>query len=129
MTKKFFLFAVIAAAMVLMTSCMKTEASVDVQVMKNGAGVSGVTVYKFNNNLGEGTTQYKTNAERSAKTNAAGVAHFDLKSPDDFAPSSLGVEESNTFYFATFDAEDRRNGFVAVTIRTGEKKTVTIEME
>jgi len=129
MTKKLFMFAAIAAVVVLMTSCMKTEATVDVQVMRGGQPVSGVMVYKFDNTMGEGSTTIKTNADGSAKTNAAGVAHFELKSPDDFPPSSLGVEESNTFYFATFDDEDSRNGFVAVTIRTGEKKTVTIEME
>lgn len=129
MTKKLSMFAAIAAVVVLMTSCMKTEATVDVQVKQNGQPASGVTVYKFDNSMGEGATTIKVNADGSAKTNAAGVAHFDLKSPDDFPPSSLGVEEANTFYFATFDEDDSRNGFVAVTIRTGEKKTVTIEME
>lgn len=117
------------AIVALMTSCMKTEATVDVTVMKGGQPVSDVMVYKFADNLGESTTIYKSNANGSAKTNGGGVAHFDLKSPDDFAPSSVGAEEKNTFYFATYDSEDRRNGFVAVTIRTGEKLSVTINQE
>lgn len=129
MKKRFFMFAAVMAVVALMTSCMKTEATVDVTVMKGGQPVSDVMVYKFADNIGESTTIYKSNANGSAKTNGGGVAHFDLKSPDDFAPSSVGAEEKNTFYFATYDSEDRRNGFVAVTIRTGEKLSVTINQE
>lgn len=120
----------LAVGTAIMTSCIgfKTEATVDVEVTQKGKPVSGVTVYKFDDTTGESATLYKSNASGSEQTNAAGVAHFDLKSPDDFAPSSLGAEESNTFYFATYDANDDRNAMVAVTLHTGEKKTVMLDM-
>ena len=125
----FFLAAIVA---VCLSACVqfKTEAKVDVEVTQDGKPVSGVTVYKFiDKGLGEGSTLYKTNATGSAKTNAAGIAHFDLKSPDDFSPSSVAGSESNTFYFCTYDAEDVRSGIATVTIKTGENKTAKIEIE
>jgi hypothetical protein len=123
------LFAAMLA--VCMTSCFKTEAQVDVEVLKDGKPQSGVIVYKFTDEMGESTTSYKENAKAQATTNAGGVAHFDLKSPEDFTPSKVGnveVKETNTFYFATFDSNNTRNGFVIVKIATGEKKTVQLEM-
>ncbi len=132
MSKKFLMFAAIAAVAVLLSSCMKTEAQVDVEVVKDGKPQSGVMVYKFTNEYGAETTLYKDNAKEKVKTNGGGVAHFNLKSPEDFTPSKVGyveVKESNTFYFATFDSDNRRNGFVIVKISTGETKTVTLEMK
>lgn len=114
------LFAALIA--VVMTSCIqfKTEASVDVTVMKDGKAQSNVTVYKFvDNGLGEGQTQYKDNAKGAQTTNAAGVAHFELKSPEDMDPSDVGLSEAKTFYFCTFDANNTRNGFVAIEVATG----------
>ena len=127
-----FLAAIVA---VMMTSCVrfKTEATVDVKVTKAGEPVAGVMVYKFKDNgLGEGTTLYKSNASGSAKTNAGGIAHFALKSPDDLDPSDVaGVENSDqaTFFFCTYDAEGTRNGIVMVSVKTGDKKTVQLNME
>lgn len=124
-----------ALVVVTMTSCVKfkTEATVDVEVLKAGKPVSGVAVYKFKDNgLGEGTTIYKSNAKASETTNSGGVAHFDLKSPDDLDPSDVaGVENSDqaTFFFCTYDAEGTRNGIVMVSVKTGDKKTVQLNME
>ena len=124
-----------ALVVVIMTSCVKfkTEATVDVEVLKSGKPVSGVAVYKFKDNgLGEGTTIYKSNAKESETTNSGGVAHFDLKSPDDLDPSDVaGVENSDqaTFFFCTYDAEGTRNGIVMVSVKTGDKKTVQLNME
>ncbi len=124
-----------ALVVVIMTSCVKfkTEATVDVEVLKSGKPVSGVAVYKFKDNgLGEGTTIYKSNAKESETTNSGGVAHFDLKSPDDLDPSDVaGVENSDqaTFFFCTYDAEGTRNGIVTVSVKTGDKKTVQLNME
>ena len=131
---QFFLAAIVA---VVMTSCVnfKTEATVDVKVLDpDGKEVgAGIVVYKFTDNgLGEGSTIYKDNASGSAKTNTASTAHFNLKSPDDFTPSDiagLDVREENTFFFCTYDAEGTRNGFIALTVKTGDKKTVTLKME
>lgn len=124
-----------ALVVVIMTSCVKfkTEATVDVEVLKSGKPVSGVAVYKFKDNgLGEGTTIYKSNAKESETTNSGGIAHFDLKSPDDLDPSDVaGVENSDqaTFFFCTYDAEGTRNGIVTVSVKTGDKKTVQLNME
>ena len=124
-----------ALVVVIMTSCVKfkTEATVDVEVLKSGKPVSGVAVYKFKDNgLGEGTTIYKSNAKESETTNSGGIAHFDLKSPDDLDPSDVaGVENSDqaTFFFCTYDAEGTRNGIVMVSVKTGDKKTVQLNME
>ena len=75
------------------------------------------------------TGAYKSNAKGSAKTNGGGVAHFDLKSPEDLDPSSVAGKESKTFFFCTYDAEDVRNGIAIVTIKSGENKTAKIEIE
>ena len=127
-----FLAAIVA---VMMTSCVrfKTEATVDVQVTKAGKPVDGVMVYKFKDNgLGEGTTLYKSNASGSAKTNAGGIAHFALKSPDDLDPSDIaGVEfkDEALFFFCTYDANDVRNGIVSVRVKTGDEQTVNLVIE
>ena len=127
-----FLAAIVA---VVMSSCVgfKTEATVDVEVTKSGKPQAGVVVYKFKDNgLGEGITIYKSNAKANATTNAGGVAHFDLKSPDDLDPSDVaGVElkDEATFFFCTYDAEGTRNGIVTVSVKTGDKKTVQLRIE
>lgn len=130
--KKIQLFLAVIVA-VMMTSCIKfkTEATVDVEVLKGGKAVGAdVMVYKFKDNGlgGEGITLYKDNNKGIEKTNGAGVAHFDLKSPDDLDPSDV-LEDKATFYFCTYDSEDRRNGFVAVSVATGDKKTVQLKIE
>jgi hypothetical protein len=133
MKKFYFLLAAFVA--VAMTSCVKfkTEATVDVEVTKDGRPVAGVVVYKFKDNgLGEGTTLYKSNATSSETTNGGGVAHFDLKSPDDLDPSDVAGVENNdqaTFFFCTYDAEGTRNGIVTVSVKTGDKKTVQLKIE
>lgn len=128
--KKIFLSALAALCL---TACVnfKTEATVDVEVTQKGQPLVNVTVYKFRNSMGESSTLYKTKAAGSAVTNAAGVAHFDLKSPDDFAPSDIAgheFSEENTFYFCTYDANDDRNAIVTVTLNTGDKKTVQLDV-
>jgi hypothetical protein len=132
--KKFqlLLAAIVAVAM---TSCVrfKTEATVDVKVIKAGQPVPDVIVYKFKDNgLGEGNTLYKSNNSGTAKTDGAGVAHFNLKSPDDLDPSNvagLEIDDKATFYFCTYDSEDRRNSIVTVQAKTGDKLTVQLKME
>ena len=127
-----FLAAIVA---VVMSSCVnfKTEATVDVEVIKDGKPVSGAVVYKFKDNgLGEGTTLYKSNASSHETANAGGVAHFDLKSPDDLDPSDIaGVENTDqaTFFFCTYDAEGTRNGIVSAQVKTGDKKTLKLIMQ
>lgn len=127
-------FLAAAFVAVIMSSCVqfKTEATVDVEVTRKGKPLAGETVYKFKDNgLGESTANYKSNASGNAVTNAAGVAHFDLKSPEDLDPGNvMGVEikDSETFYFVTFDAEGTRNALVTVRVKSGDKKTVQLEV-
>ena len=119
----------VALAAVVMTSCMfKTEATVDVEVTKNNQPQSGVVVWKMHY-IGVGGVQFKQNYTVSATTNAAGVAHFDLKSPDDFAPSSVGAQDEETFYFAVFDANDELLGSVSQKVKTGDKLTVKLSLD
>jgi len=126
------LFAAIVA--VVMSSCVqfKTEATVDVVVKQKGQPLSGVTVYKFKDNgLGEGITLSKDNNKGMIVTNAGGVAHFELKSPDDLDPSNIaGVENEDqaTFYFCTFDKNGDRNAIVGSTVKTGDKLTLQLEV-
>ena len=124
-----------AIVAVMMTSCVKfkTEATVDVEVTKDGKAVSGIVVYKFKDNgLGEGSTLYKSNNSGSETTDGSGVAHFELKSPDDLDPSDIaGVENTDqaTFFFCTYDAEGTRNGIVSAQVKTGDKKTLKLIMQ
>lgn len=118
-----------ALVAVVMSSCtFKTEATVDVEVTKNNRPQAGVVVWKMHY-IGVGGVQYKQNYTASATTNAAGVAHFDLKSPDDFAPSSVGAQDEETFYFAVFDANEDLLGYVAQTVKTGDKLTVKLSLD
>lgn len=129
--KKSILVALAAFVAVTMTSCVKfkTEATVDVKVLKDGQPVPGAVVFKFKDNgLGAGITLYKSNASGSATADGGGIAHFELKSPDDLDPSDV-VEEQATFYFCTYDAEDVRNSLVTVPVSTGDKKNVELVIE
>ena len=118
-----------ALVAVVMSSCtFKTEATVDVEVTKNNQPQAGVVVWKMHY-IGVGGVQYKQNYTASATTNAAGVAHFDLKSPDDFAPSSVGAQDEETFYFAVFDANEDLLGYVAQTVKTGDNLTVKLSLD
>ena len=118
-----------ALVAVVMSSCtFKTEATVDVEVTKNNQPQAGVVVWKMHYK-GIGGAQYKQNYTASATTNAAGVAHFDLKSPDDFAPSSVGAQDEETFYFAVFDANEELLGYVSQTVKTGDNLTVKISID
>ena len=133
MKKFYFLLAAFVA--VAMTSCVKfkTEATVDVKVIKDGQPVPGAVVFKFKDNgLGAGTTLYKSNASGSATADGGGIAHFELKSPDDLDPSDVAGVELNdeaTFFFCTYNAEGTRNSLVTVGVKTGDKKTVQLEIE
>ena len=118
-----------ALVAVVMSSCtFKTEATVDVEVVKNNQPQAGVVVWKMHYK-GIGGVEYKQNYTASATTDAAGVAHFDLKSPDDFAPSSVGAQDEETFYFAVFDANEDLLGYVAQTVKTGDKLTVKLSLD
>lgn len=123
-----------ALVAVVMCSCVgfKTEATVNIKVVRNGQPLPGVTVYKFKDNgLGAGTTLFKGNASGSAVSDGGGIAHFELKSPDDLDPSNVAGLELNdaaTFYFCTYDAEGTRNAIDTVLVSTGDKLTRTLEV-
>lgn len=133
MKKFYFLLAAFVA--VTMTSCVKfkTEATVDVKVIKDGQPVPGAVVFKFKDNgFGEGITLSKSNASGSATADGGGIAHFELKSPDDLDPSDVAGVELNdeaTFFFCTYNADDIRNSLVTVGVKTGDKKNVELVIE
>ena len=129
MKKFYFLLAAFVA--VTMTSCVKfkTEATVDVKVIKDGQPVPGAVVFKFKDNgLGAGITLSKSSASGSATADGGGIAHFELKSPDDLDPSDV-VEEQAKFFFCTYNADDVRNSLVTVPVSTGDKKNVELVIE
>jgi len=131
--KKFHILLAAVVA-VMMSSCVKfkTEATVDIEVTQKGKPLAGATVYKFKDNgLGEGTTLYPKNATGSTVTNGGGIAHFDIKSPDDLDPSEIAGEQfadKATFYFCTYDAEGTRNAIVSAAIKTGDKLTLRLDV-
>lgn len=133
MKKFYFLLAAFVA--VTMTSCVKfkTEATVDVKVIKDGQPVPGAVVFKFKDNgMGEGITHSKSNASGSAVADGGGIAHFELKSPDDLDPSDVAGVELNdeaTFFFCTYNADDVCNSLVTVGVKTGDKKNVELVIE
>ena len=122
-----------ALVAVVMSGCVqfKTEATVDVTVMKDGKTQAGVEVYKAVAHGDVTPSYYKQNyKDAPVKTNEAGVAHFELKSPDDFAPSSVGADETITVYFAVFDANDDCLAFEPLKVKTGEKnKPLTLNLK
>ena len=118
-----------ALVTVVMSSCtFKTEATVDVEVTKNNQPQAGVVVWKMHYK-GIGGVEYKQNYTASATTDAAGVAQFDLKSPDDFAPSSVGAQEDETFYCGVFDASEELLGDGSQKVKTGDKLTVKLSLD
>lgn len=124
------LLAVLVA--VLMCSCRsKTEATVDVTVMKNGKPQAGIEVYKAVAKGDVIPSYYKASyKDAPVKTNEAGVAHIELKSPDDFAPSSVGADDMITVYFAVFNAQEECLAFEPLKVKTGEKnKPLTLELK
>ncbi len=127
-------FQILLAALVavVMSGCVqyKTEATVDVTVLKDGNPQAGVLVYKAVAHGDIGGSYYKENyKDAPVKTNEAGVAHFELKSPDDFAPSSVGADEEITVFFAVFDAQDECLAYKSLKVKTGEKnKPLTLEL-
>lgn len=118
----------LAIVAVVMSSCLfKTEATVDVSV-KNALGLSvgsGELVYKFKGS--DVSVNNRENASGSVATDAAGVAHFELKSPNDFVPSGVGYEDQQTFIFCTYDKSGNLNAQKAITVKPGEKKTVELQ--
>lgn len=125
----------LAAVLCTMTSCVKfkTEATVDVKVLKDGQPVPGAVVFKFKDNgLGAGITLSKSSASGSATADGGGIAHFELKSPDDLDPSDVAGVELNdeaTFFFCTYNADDVRNSLVTVGVKTGDNKNVELVIE
>ena len=119
----------IAVAVVALSfsSCkfVKTEAVVDVQLKFYGINAGeGKLVYLFNDTADRSD---KKNAKRSIATDASGVAHCALRSPMDFTYSIL-ADEDHTFFFVYFDEDGVNKAEKAVTISTGEAKSITLNV-
>jgi len=105
---------------------IKTEATVDVTVVdQDSKPVAGVMVCRFNNS----SSEYFTNADEKHETNAAGVAHFELKTLEDLGP---GKYDNEGAYF-TFRAFDKDNEPASqeekIFVQPGDKKSLTLKLE
>lgn len=125
MIKKLSMFAAIAAVVLLMTSCIKTEATVDVTVLgQDNKPVAGVTVARFNNS----SSAYFTNADETHETNAAGVAHFELKTLDDLGPAKY-EDEGAYFTFRAFDKDkEPASDEARIYVKPGEHKSLELNL-
>lgn len=98
-------------------------AQVNVKVLKNGKLVNGSTVYLFKSGPSSGFfSPFYSN--RSSITED-GVAVFDLKNTFDLEV----INSQTTLYFAVFDNNKNLLGYSGVTIRKGETKTITINID
>lgn len=123
--KKILMFFVAALALSL-TSCkfVRTEATVDVQVLKsNGQNEGeGKLVYIFS---ADKDYTDKTQAKRWMATDASGVAFFPLQSPIDFAPGWM-ADQYYTFIFAIYNANGSVADHKAVSVTNGDQKEITL---
>lgn len=117
------LFALLSCLMVL-TGCdsNKENAVIHVKVMKNGAPVTGDTVYMFRSNIDE-SLQIRKNAERQEVSDEFGLASFSFTAGDFY-----GTETTLRRVFVTCQA-DSVTGRVAAKVQKGHSKDVTLSQD
>ena len=105
---------------------IKTEATVDVTVLgQDNQPVAGVMVARFNNSASE----YFTNADEQHETNAAGVAHFELKTLEDLGPAKYESEGAN-FTFRAFDKDkEPASEEATIYVKPGDKKSLELKLK
>lgn len=104
---------------------IKTEATVDVTVVdQNEKPVAGVMVGRFNNS----SSLYLQNADEKHETNAAGVAHFELKTLEDLGPAGYD-DEGAYFTFRAFDKQDEpASEEQRIWVEPGDKKALVLKL-
>lgn len=104
---------------------IKTEATVDVTVLdQNDKPAEGIMVGRFNNS----SSAYLTNADEKHETNAAGVAHFELKTLEDLGPKGYD-DEGAYFKFRAFDKDGEAiSDEGKIWVEPGDKKSLTLKL-
>jgi hypothetical protein len=123
--KQIKLFCMAMLAM-LAVACnpIKTVATVDVTVMdQNGKPVEGIMVGRF----GDHSSAYLDNADEKHLTNAAGLAHFELKFLEDLGPEGT-EEESGFFTFRAFRDNDPASDEKKIEVKMGENRSLTLTL-
>ena len=124
--KQIKLFCMAMLAM-LAVACnpIKTEATVDVQVLdQNDKPAANVMVGRFNNS----SSAYLINADEKHVTNAAGMAHFELKTLEDLGPAGYD-DEGDYFTFRAFDSNDEpASEAEKIWVEPGDKKSLTLKL-
>ena len=124
--KQIKLFCMAMLAM-LAVACnpIKTEATVDVTVVdQEGKTVEGVMVARFNS----GSSAYLINADEKHLTDAAGVAHFELKTLEDLGPQGSG-DESAIFTFRAFGNDNEpASDEKKIEVKSGDKAKLTLTL-
>ena len=105
---------------------IKTEATVDVTVLDQaGKPAAGVTVCRFNNS----SSAYYTNSDETHETNAAGVAHFELKTLDDLGPAEY-EDEGAYFTFRAFDKDkEPASDEARIWVKPGDHKSLELKLK
>ena len=119
--KQFFMLAILAGAMVLVSCENSAVATISVKVLKGGKAQVGEQVYMYRGSLQDAFLEHKVHASKNIATDENGIAEFAISSFDMGAGSNQG-----TFVFETFDANENVNGKVAASVKSGDKKTVTL---
>lgn len=124
---KVFCMAMLAMLAMLAVACnpIKTEATVDVTVLdQNDKPAAGIMVGRFNNS----SSAYLTNADEKHETNAAGVAHFELKTLEDLGPKGYD-DEGAYFKFRAFDKDGETiSDEGKIWVEPGDKKSLTLKL-
>lgn len=104
---------------------LKTVATVDVTVVdQNDQPVENIMVARFNS----GSSLYIQNADEKHVTNAAGLAHFELKQLEDLGPVEYDGD-GEYFTFRAFDKDDEPITEEAkIFVEPGDKKTLTLKI-
>lgn len=118
------LFMAMLAMLAVACNPFKTVATVDVQVLdQNDKPVEGIMVGRF----GDHSSSYIENADEKHMTNAAGVAHFELKFLEDLGPEGTG-EESAFFTFRAFQNNDPVSDEKKIEVKMGENRSLTLKL-
>lgn len=126
--KKGLIFAALALVVVMLTGCFSaTRATVDVTV-KNKLGLTqaDVEVCMFKADTWKDESHVSLNADKTALTDAEGVASFELTTID--MVESM-FDSNNTVYFVVFDNHDNILGRTQASVKMGQHYHVTLNYD
>ncbi len=121
MKSKVYLLLVLIVT-VLFTGCMtKKDATIIVKVTKLGIVQQNVPVYMFEAGLEDSLYGLKSSADKIIATDSDGIAEFGIMKVQ------FLIDDQATFVFVTYNDNGKINGKVAVSVRKGATKSVTID--